>query len=216
VNSQDSTKAGRERWLDHGLAIIVSLATLASAWCAYQSRLWGGVQTFRLAARQAASRKASEHRMVSIQQRAFDAVQFIEYSKAIAHDDERLASFLHERFRPEMRKAVDAWLATRPMKNPAAPKTPFQMAEYSQQATEQARGFEEQGEKIFADAVEAHRISDTYVLLTVGFSTVLFFGGMAGTIHRLRLRWMFGAAAALLLVCVLVALLGMPICREMT
>jgi len=36
-------------WFELLVAVILGLATLDSAWSAYQSALWSGVQTFRLA-----------------------------------------------------------------------------------------------------------------------------------------------------------------------
>ena len=41
-----------------------------------------------------------------------------------------LADFYFKRFREEFRPAVDAWVATRPLKNPNAPLTPFAMPQY--------------------------------------------------------------------------------------
>ena len=41
-----------------------------------------------------------------------------------------ISGFLYLRFREEFLPAVDAWLATEPVTNVAAPKTPFTMSEY--------------------------------------------------------------------------------------
>src|SRR5438034_1851477 len=49
-NPDTLEKRETSRWLDIGSAIVLALATMASAWCGYQSALWSGVQTFRLAA----------------------------------------------------------------------------------------------------------------------------------------------------------------------
>ncbi len=49
--AKEHTHDEKER-LKHSIelatAIIISLSTIASAWCAYQATLWGGIQTFRL------------------------------------------------------------------------------------------------------------------------------------------------------------------------
>lgn len=37
----------RGRWVEIASAVILSLATMSTAWCAYQATLWSGVQTFR-------------------------------------------------------------------------------------------------------------------------------------------------------------------------
>jgi len=38
-----------ESWFELIVAVILGLTTLGSAWSAYQSGLWSGIQTFRLA-----------------------------------------------------------------------------------------------------------------------------------------------------------------------
>ena len=62
----------RSRWVEIACAVVLSLATTASAWCAYQSTLWGGVQTFRLHAANAASRKAGELNITALEHHSFD------------------------------------------------------------------------------------------------------------------------------------------------
>jgi hypothetical protein len=37
----------RNRWVEISCTVVLSLATMASAWCAYQLTLWEGVQPFR-------------------------------------------------------------------------------------------------------------------------------------------------------------------------
>jgi hypothetical protein len=50
----------REGWFELLVAVILGLATLGSAWSGYQSGLWSGIQTFRLAESTAAGRRAGE------------------------------------------------------------------------------------------------------------------------------------------------------------
>ena len=60
----------------------------------------------------------------------------------------------------------------------------------------------------------ANETSDRYVLLTVMFASVLFFGGISGTIES-RLLWTSLLVIALISFLVTVSILGtMPICRE--
>ena len=47
-----------------------------------------------------------------------------------ARQDQPRADFYAERFRGEFKPAFDAWLATKPLANPDAPPSPFEMAEY--------------------------------------------------------------------------------------
>jgi hypothetical protein len=67
----------RNRWMEVASAVLLALATTASAWCAYQSTLWGGVQTFRLAAAARAGRESNQQSLAALQGRAFDAQMLI-------------------------------------------------------------------------------------------------------------------------------------------
>ena len=87
--------------------------------------------------------------------------------------------FLAQRFLPEIKPAVEAWLKLDPLNNPAAPSSPFRMAEYAQKETAEVARQEEPAAKAMAASREARRCSDDYVLLTVIFASVLFFGGIA-------------------------------------
>lgn len=207
-------KDERKRWVEIACAVVLSLATIASAWCAYQSTLWGGVQTFRLAAANKASRASSEATLSATQTRAFDASMFINYIQAKSQGNERLERFLFDRFRPEMKPAVEAWLKTDPFNNPAAPASPFKMAEYVQKEVEEAKRQGELFAQEHAGAQQANATSDTYVLLTVLFASVLFFGGIGGTFQSRRLRIIVFIIALLLFAVTLIALGSMPVCKE--
>ncbi|SRR6266508_1987283 len=207
-------KDERKRWVEITCAIVLSLATMASAWCAYQSTLWGGVQTFRLAAVGQAGRESAEQSIAAIQFRAFDAQMFITFVEAKGRGDEKLATFWQERFRPEARKALDAWLQTNPFNDPNAPKHPFRMAEYVQQELQEARRLAEESARMLAAAQVANETSDRYVLLTVLFASVLFLGGIGGTFQSRRLRLVVFVIAVLLFLSIVIVLGTMPICRE--
>ena len=132
-------KDARSRWVEIACAVVLSLATTASAWCAYQSTLWSGVQTFRLAAANKAGRESSRATLAALQMRAFDAAMLINYLQAQTQDNQRLEKILYDRFRPEMKTAVEAWLKLDPLHDPAAPPSPFKMAEYVQQELVEAQ-----------------------------------------------------------------------------
>jgi hypothetical protein len=207
-------KDRRSRWVEITCAVLLSLATTASAWCAYQSTLWGGVQTFRLAAANKAGREGSSANLAALQNRVFDAAVGISWMQAKNEGNERHEKFLFERFRPEMKRAVEAWLKTDPLNNPEAPLGPMKMAEYVQPELAEAKRQEELAAQEYAGAMQANQTSDAYVLLTVLFASVLFFGGIAGTLNSRRLR-ISVMSMALALFVVTVACLGtMPVCHE--
>lgn len=207
-------KDERKRWAEVVCSVLLALATTCSAWCAYQATLWGGVQTFRLAAANNASREHSAASLAALQTRAIDASMGISWMQAKNEGHERQDKFLFDRFRPEMKKAVEAWLKTDPFNNPDAPLGPMKMAEYVQPELAEAKRQNDLFDREYAAAVLANQNSDTYVLLTVLFASVLFFGGIAATLDSRPLRLGI-LSIALTLFVVTVAFLGtMPICNE--
>ena len=207
-------KDKRTRWVEITCAVVLSLATMSSAWCAYQATLWSGVQTFRLAAAQKEGRQSTAATIIPLNLQAFDASMFISYMNAKNEGNKKQEAFLFKRFRPEMKVAIEAWLKTDPFNDPNAPQGPFKMAEYSQPELEKAKSHDKQFAQEHAAAEHANGNSDTYVLLTVLFASVLFFGGIAGTVESHRLRVTILVLALTLFVATMAILATMPICRE--
>jgi hypothetical protein len=212
LNAVESTKP--KHGFEIACAIVLALATTASAWCAYQSKVWGGAQMARANAAIRASREGAVNSLAALEARSFDASMFISYMQARLEHNSALEAFLAQRFRPEMKPAVEAWLKLDPLNNPAAPLSPFRMAEYAQKETAEVARQEQITAKAMAAAREARRCSDDYVLLTVVFASVLFFGGIARAFDSRPLRIVLAALAVLLFVGTLVALSTMPVCHE--
>jgi len=209
-------KDQRKRWVEIACAILLALATTASAWCAYQSNLWGGVQTFRLAASARNAREASRNEVIAAEERMFDGLMFIHFIEHRSQQREDVGEFLRKRFSPEMKVAVEAWLATDPFNNPQAPLTPLKMPQYVQAEKVAAQKLHDEAVTMHDAAQVANQHSDTYVLLTVLFASVLFFGGIAGTINNdsRRLRWAMQLMAVVLFLITTGFMFTMPICRE--
>src|SRR5262245_59288696 len=70
-------------------AILLSLATTGSAWCAYQSKLWGGAQMARANVAVTASREEAVSALAALQTRTFDASMFISYMEARVGKNEK-------------------------------------------------------------------------------------------------------------------------------
>lgn len=204
----------RQRGPEIVAAIVMSLATVGSAWCAYQATLWGGVQAFRLGAANAAGREASKLSIQAVQARAFDASMFVSYIEARGRQDDRVADFLSQRFRPEMSRAFEAWLRTDPIHNVDAPKSPLQMSEYVQAAVLESERKDAEAANLIAEGQQANHNADRYVLLTVLFASTLFFGGIAGMVESRRLKMIVFCVSVALFLGTMTALAMMPVCRD--
>ncbi|HEX5457269.1 MAG TPA: hypothetical protein VFX64_02655, partial [Candidatus Nitrosotalea sp.] len=107
-------------------AIMLAVIIVAIAWCAYQATLWNGIQTFKLRDENTASLKFVLNTLQQEQHSMADSILFTEYVNALHDKKQELSNFYYESFRPDMKVAVDAWLATNPLNDPHAPQTPFE------------------------------------------------------------------------------------------
>ena len=183
-------KDHRQRWVEIACALVLSLATVASTWCVYQSSQWNGEQTLLLNDVDVAESKRAQSELEAVQQRAFEASMFISFAQAYNNDDLKMADFLYQRFRPEMKNAVDAWSATKPRINKDAPRSPFVMKEYVQESLTKSEEFAVQVKTLRKRAEEADQVSDTYLTVTLFLAIVLFLAGFAGVIDGYRLQRM--------------------------
>ena len=204
----------RSRRLEIASAVLLGLAATASAWCGYQSNLWTGAQTFSLVAASEAARKSTQLTLQATQLQTIDLGFFTTFIEASFRGDKKLADFAYARFRPEARRALDAWLQTDPFNNPNAPVRPLAMAEYASPEREAAKRADEEQARMLAAAQQASRSSDGYVLLTVRFAAVLFFGGIVSTFESQRVRASVFLLAVALFTLSTIVLATLPICRE--
>jgi hypothetical protein len=203
-----------EGWFEVISATILGLAMLASAWSAYQSGLWGGIQDFRIAEAHISGRQAAEKAVFANQLRGIDVILFERYVTALSENNQQRAQFLVQRFRPEFKVAAEAWLTTQPLKNPSAPRSPFVMKEYSLAVENEMRQLRQEEEKQFTEARKANGISDTYLLLTVLFSVVLFLGGITAAFERRPVRFSLIALSAIMLMGAATAMAFLPLANE--
>ena len=110
--------------------VLLALATVATAWSGYQSTRWGAETTKATAATNAARFAATRASDLANAQTQIDVATFTQWVDAYALNETMLADFYYARFRDEFEPAVKAWVATKPLKNPDAPLTPFAMPEY--------------------------------------------------------------------------------------
>jgi membrane protein YqaA with SNARE-associated domain len=153
-----------ERWSEILSALLLGLVTIATAWSGYQAARWGGEQSTLYADALSLMVESTRAATEANQLTQVDISLFTNYVNAYAAGDEELATFYYERFRPEARPAVDAWLATEPRNHPEAPPGPFQMPEYQVSLAEQASRLEERAAKLFEEGKQANENSDDYIL----------------------------------------------------
>jgi hypothetical protein len=169
-------------------AVLLALATVATAWSGYQASRWNGEQAKAFSRANAARIESTRSSGLANAQTQIDVATFTQWVDAYAQGQTELADFYLDRFRAEFKPAVDAWIATRPLRNPDAPLTPFAMPEYVVAASEEASRLEAEAEALAAEARTNVQRATNYVLGVVLFAAALFFAGMSVRLRTRRLR----------------------------
>ncbi len=168
--------------------MLLALAAVASAWSGYQATRWNGEQAKAASTTNKIRIEAARAQGLSQAQTQVDVATFTQWVDAYAHEDTQLSDFYFKRFRKEFRPAVVAWLATRPLKNPTAPLTPFAMPQYKLAAAAEAERLDAEAEVSSASVRRNIQRASNYILGVVLFSVSLFFAGMSTKLSEVRLR----------------------------
>jgi hypothetical protein len=136
---------------------------------------------------------------------------FTQWANAYARKETVLADFYFARFRPEFEPAVTAWVATRPLRNPDAPLTPFAMPEYQVAARAEAATLEAQAEASAAEARTNVQRATNYVLGVVLFASALFFAGMSSKLGTRRLQVILLGLGIIVFACGVAWLATLPV-----
>ena len=184
MTAASAAEADRRDWVEVLATVLLACAAVATAWSGYQATRWNGETTKTTGRVNAARIEAARAQGLAEGQTQVDIAMWFEWVNATATDDDELATFYEDRFRPEFRPAFDAWLATEPLQDPAAPPTPFAMDEYELQATADAEALDAEAERLAAAVRNNVQRAANYVLAVVLFSVALFFGGMSTKLRR--------------------------------
>jgi hypothetical protein len=164
------------------------LAAVATAWSSYQAARWNGEQAKASGAVNKTRIEAARAAGLANAQSQVDVATFTEWVDAYARREPVLATFYFRRFRKEFKPAVNAWIATRPLRNPDAPLTPFAMPEYRPAARAEAARLDVQAEALSAQVRRDIQRSTNYVLGVVLFAVALFFAAMSTKLGAPSLR----------------------------
>ena len=181
---EEEQSSGSGRWLELGAVVLLSLATLATAWSGYQAALWSGVQSQRYAQASALRVRADEQSVRGGQLQIGDLVLVNGWFNAIESGNPRLAADYRRRFRPAFRPIFSAWLALHPLTNRRAPPGPTYMPQYHPAPFVASVTLNAQADQLFTEGTAAKTNDDRHILSTVFFAAVLFLAAVS-----LRLEW---------------------------
>jgi len=208
--------------------IVMALAAIATAWCAFQATKWSGIMSIEFSSANAARVESTRADSLANAQRAVDVDVFTAWLDAVATEirdgtippvrengytpeDGTLSAFYFDRMRDEFRPALDAWLSSDPLNDDDAPPTPFAMEEYRLEAADVADDLVVESEEHRQAALDSNQNGDNYVLTTVGFALVIFFAGVSSKLKEQRNRWIAIGTALVLFTAALAVALILPI-----
>ena len=191
-------------------AVVLAIVAVSTAWSGYQAALWTGHQSelYGLASRYRI--QAEGLTTTANQERLYNASTVVEWLKAEANGQKKLADLFERRFLPEFRPAFESWKKADPLNNPDAPAGPFFMPEYRSAKSEEAAKLSDQATNTFEEGNQARRHSDEYVRVTVTLATVLLLLAISQRFKVHAVRVALAVVALLLLYFPLYHILTLP------
>jgi hypothetical protein len=185
---EDAKSTHFERRFELAATVLLAMAAVATSWAAYQAARWHGEQAKAASASIAARVESTRTANVANRQTQIDVALFTQWVDAFARNETELADFYAKRFRVEFRPAFEAWVATRPRKNPHAPLSPFAMPQYKLAANTQADRLEVKAAAFSQRVGRFIQRADDYALAVVLFAASLFFAGISTRLRSATTR----------------------------
>jgi hypothetical protein len=198
--TEDPGETRFDRHFELVATVLLAVAAVATAWASYQSARWHGEQARAASASVAARVESTRAANVANRQGQIDVALFTQWVDAYARNEAELAAFYDKRFRPEFKPAFDAWVATKPRKNPSAPLSPFAMPQYKLAANATSDRLEVKAAAASQRAGSFIQRADDYSLAVVLFASSLFFAGISTRLRSSSTRMVIlGLGCALFL-----------------
>jgi hypothetical protein len=191
-------------------AVILSIVALLAAWSGYSAAKWTTHASLLLDKSSSTRNQANLNQIQATQIRTLDSVSFNAAMAAYLSGNVAVFHLTLNRMRPGYRPAVNAWLATHPLKNPHAPPDPSYMPQYRIPQETAARVQNAQADTYFSQGETAAGTGDKYVRLTVLLAAVLFLVGIGSRFPVPVARYGLISVAGVLLVVCIVQLFGLP------
>jgi hypothetical protein len=175
-------------WFEPSCAIIIAIASVATAWCSYESSRWSAKSASLEARAMMLQRLASAQHLEAQQAEGIQLRLVMEVINARLGGNDKLAQFYVDRFRAELKPAYEKWIALNPLENPEAPPHPFVPGLYQRRFEREISEENAEESKAEAEAVLAGSFASSYLSITVGLATVILFAATAEKFDQPRVR----------------------------
>ncbi|MGE0687082.1 MAG: hypothetical protein AB7P33_10075 [Dehalococcoidia bacterium] len=196
--------------IDTLVALVLSIAAVATAWSAYQSTRWSGIMAGDYNRAAALRTQAVQENTAAGQTMIIDVTLASDWATAQLSGNQPLADALRGRMPGQLASAMDAWLSGWQSGQPLPPGSPFTDQRYVAPGRDQAAELDDQASRTFAHGALANQRSDNYVLTGVLFALALFFAGISSQIESERHTRRIVYASAVLMVAGIILLVLQP------
>jgi hypothetical protein len=200
----------RSERLELVATILLGVATVASAWCTYQSELWNSEQLEGMAKANIADTESLRATGVANRNAIVDAATFANLLQFEARGDQRAASYILSHARPPFRPVLEEWYSRRNGKT-LPPGSPFDDPRYREEMEAPATTLRETALAVLRKANEANANSDRFVMRTVLLALSLFFLGLSGQLHARGARRTAVVFGAVVLIVTLLSMTRLPV-----
>ena len=190
--------------------ILLAVTAILTAWTGFQASKWSGAMSISFSQASSARIEAARMEATADRKQTIQVSLFTQWLEAYQGGDQELADFLEERFPEPLSTTFPQWVAEKPLQNPDAPATPFEMPDYVIPELARAQQADARADTKFGLALVYNQRGDNYTLLTVAFAVVLFLGALSGRMRQPRAQWLLLAIGGVGFVLLSVVLLSFP------
>lgn len=206
----DDRSERQGRLMEFLAVLLLGLATVGSAWCAFQASRWNDEES--RAARRSAEAQLESNRLfgAGTQALAYDAGILAQYADALANDRTDLTAFYRESLvRPEFLPVLDD------LESRAANGEPlgnlFENDDYLDSLRGPTQEADARALAATLESQEAANNADDFLLTTLFMASALFFAGVTSSFKTRSARLLLIAAAGLALAVGVSRLVDLPV-----
>lgn len=188
---EDVGESAAVDWRELVAVVLLAVTAIVTAWTGFQASKWGGAMSISFSQASTARIEATRLEGVANRKLTVHTSLYTQWLEAYQDGDQQLTGFLAARFPEPLASAFPVWLASKPLQNPDAAATPFDLPEYDIPELTEARAADARADDKYDEALRNNQRGDNYTILTVAFATVLFFGALSGRMRHPRSQWAF-------------------------
>jgi hypothetical protein len=189
---------------------LLGLATVGSAWCAFQASEWNDQQTLAIRDSNQATIQQSAAYNLGAQKVSYDAGVIAQYAEALFDEDQQRIDLYRELLiRPALVPFLEEWQAQAQAGD--QPPNLFENEEYLAAQFADVEQFEAQVDEANQRAEDAGANGDQYVLTTVLLATALFFAGVTTSFKGMLPRIILVVGASMVIALCAARIADLPV-----